>query len=174
MARAMRLLIVLAALLTAMAMPSAAAAAEDWSVALMRSSLDAYRNGDYRAARRGFKRLAMHGSAVAETMLGMIYAEGKGVAGNNAVSTAYFYRAADRGYGPAQVALSDAYVMGRGIGADVKRACFWAMLAARGSDSAAAEGAERETRLCALLDPAARGRIRRNVDDWRPRARRND
>jgi hypothetical protein len=162
----MRMLILVAAVALA-----TAAHAERWAEVRMRQAVAAYAAGDYATARRGFARLANHGSAIAETMLGVMYAGGKGVPPSPTVAAAYFYRAANRGYGPAQVALSDAYLAGEGVRADAAEAYFWASLAATGADrSAEVEARARLRRLGATLDPRTIAAIAARVRDWRPRA----
>jgi hypothetical protein len=162
----MRMLILVVAV--ALATP---AYAERWAEVRMREAVAAYAAGDYAKARHGFAQLANHGSAIAETMLGVMYADGKGVPPSATVAAAYFYRAANRGYGPAQLALSDAYLAGQGVRADAAKAYFWARLAATGGDrSAQVEARARLRQLDAALDPRTIAAVAARVRDWRPRA----
>ncbi len=159
----------IAALLT-FASPSLAG---DWASARLEKSMAAYEAGEYRAAQRGFQRLAEHGSAVAETMLGVMYAKGQGVQESAAIAAAWFRRAASRGYGPAQVALSDAFARGSGVSQDIGDAYFWALAATIGGDrSAEASGQERVDALGASLGEDERAKIAEEVHNWRPRAQR--
>lgn len=159
------------ALVLALATPAAATA--DWASARLESALAAYEAGDYRVARQGFQRLAEHGSAVAETMLGVMYSEGKGVPVNHAVAAAWFHRAASRGYGPAQVAISDAFAQGRGVAKDTREAFFWALAATAGGDrSAETSGRARARKLAELIPSDEREQIAEDVHNWRPRAQR--
>lgn len=160
------------AVLLALAAPSFAGAG-DWASVRLDGAMSAYRTGDYRTARRGFQRLAEHGSAVAETMLGVMYATGRGVRENPAIAAGWFHRAASRGYGPAQIALSDAFASGSGVGRDVHEAYFWALAATTGGDrSAEASGRTRVKALEKVLSPDARAEIAEDVHNWRPRAQR--
>lgn len=162
---------IVTALLLALAAPSFAGG--DWASARLENAMSAYRTGDYRAAQRGFQRLAEHGSAVAETMLGVIYAEGRGVRANPAVAAGWFRRAASRGYGPAQIALSDAFARGSGVGRDTRAAYFWALAATIGGDrSAETSGRTRVAALGKHLSAEVRAEISADVHNWRPRAQR--
>ena len=112
--------------------------------------LAAYAVGDYRSARVHLRPLADRGSAIAETMLGVMAAKGQGRAADQAVAVGWWLRAANRGYGPAQLALAKALAAGRGVSQDTGRAWVWARLAAgTGNGTAAAAGA--------LADGLARG-----------------
>lgn len=161
------------ALMTLIAAASSAAAqpTPHWAAQRLDAAMEAYANGDYRKASKGFIRLADHGSAIGETMLGVMYADGKGVKASAAVAAAYFYRAAGRGYGPAEIALSDAYLTGHGINPDARRAYFWAFAATKGGDrSAEANGRKRLARLQAILRREDIVAIERDYHHWRPRA----
>jgi hypothetical protein len=163
------------ALLFALAVPSFAgvAATNDWASARLEGAMSAYQAGDFRAARRGFQRLAEHGSAIAETMLGVMYAKGRGVPESPAVAAGWFHRAASRGYGPAQIALSDAFARGRGVSRDPGDAYFWALAATTGGDrSAEASGRIRVNVLGKILSPEDRAEISEEVHHWRPLAQR--
>jgi hypothetical protein len=129
----------------------------------------AYERGDYKASRAQLTVLADQGSAIAETLLGTLYHHGRGVKRDPATATAYFYRAAQRGYSPAQLALSSALERGSGTAQDRAAAYFWAQVA-----STRAGG---ELRTTAVVQAAALGgRIpateRRDLDQaaarWRP------
>ncbi|MBB4633130.1 tetratricopeptide repeat protein [Sphingosinicella soli] len=160
------------AVLLALSAPSFAGAG-DWASARLEGAMSAYHAGDYRAARRGFQRLSEHGSAIAETMLGVMYAKGRGVRENRAVAAGWFYRAASRGYGPAQIALSDAFARGSGVSRDARDAYFWALAATTGGDrSAEASGHMRVKALEKFLSADARVEIAEDVHNWRPRAQR--
>lgn len=160
------------ALLLVLAVPSFAGTG-DWASVRLEGAMSAYHTGDYRTARRGFQRLSEHGSAIAETMLGVMYAKGRGVQENRAVAAGWFHRAASRGYGPAQIALSDAFARGHGVRRDVEDAYFWALAAMIGGDrSAEASGRVRVKALAKALRPEARAAIDEDVRNWRPREQR--
>ncbi len=129
----------------------------------------AYEAGKFRVARREFKTLAAQGSAIAETMLGTMYASGKGVKADPGTAVAYFYRAAHRGYAPAQLALSDAFAKGQGTGRDLSNAYKWARLAhVRGYGATAEASRSAVAKLAARITPEARRKADRDVLNWRP------
>ena len=129
----------------------------------------AYDAGRFRAARADFQALADQGSAIAETMLGTMYAEGRGAQPDAATAAVYFYRAANRGYAPAQLALADAYARGRGTYVDVPEAYMWARLAqVRGYGATAEAGRAAATRFARRLTDDQRRRADRWVLNWRP------
>jgi TPR repeat protein len=129
----------------------------------------AYEAGHFKAARADFQLLADQGSAIAETMLGTIYAEGRGVKADPATAAAYFYRAANRGYAPAQLALADAYAKGRGTYRDLPGAYMWARLAqVRGHGATAETGRTTAAALAKRIDDDQRRRADRWVLNWRP------
>jgi hypothetical protein len=57
---------------------------------------------------------------------------GQGRAADPAAAVAWWLRAADRGYVPAQLALSRALEAGRGVKKDAAAAAYWAARAANG------------------------------------------
>jgi uncharacterized protein len=129
----------------------------------------AYEAGRYKAARADFQALADQGSAIAETMLGTMYAEGRGVKADPGTAAAYFYRAANRGYAPAQLALADAYAKGKGTYRDLPGAYMWARLAqVRGHGATAEAGRSAAAALAGRIDEDQRQRADRWVLNWRP------
>lgn len=133
------------------------------------SAVAAYEAGRFKAARHDFKALADQGSAIAETMLGTMYAEGRGVKADPATAAAYFYRAANRGYAPAQLALANAYAEGRGTYRDLPGAYMWARLAqVRGHGATADTGRAAAGVLGKKIDADQRRRADRWVLNWRP------
>lgn len=129
----------------------------------------AYEAGRYGAARADFQMLADQGSAIAETMLGTMYAEGRGVKADPATAAAFFYRAANRGYAPAQLALADAYAEGKGTYVDLSGAYMWARLAqVRGHGATADAGRAAALLLSKRIDEDQRKRADRWVLNWRP------
>lgn len=101
----------------------------------------AYDAGNYRGSLPAFRGLADQGSAIAETMLGVMYTRGQGVAADPATAAGYWLRAASRGYAPAQLAFARALASGAGVGRDPAAAWLWASLAARGGNIAVAHAA---------------------------------
>jgi TPR repeat protein len=129
----------------------------------------AYEAGRFKAARHDFQALADQGSAIAETMLGTMYADGRGARRDPATAAVYFYRAANRGYAPAQLALADAYAKGKGTWRDLPGAYMWARLAqVRGEGATAQAGRETAATLARRIGEAERRRADRWVRNWRP------
>lgn len=143
----------LAAALVAIAVPSLSAGFEVSSGRpgspplptddLMLRGLSAFHKGDYAAARRDFRLLAQRDVPAAETLLGTMSANGQGGPPDHAVAAAWFLRAARRGYGPAQLALADAFAQGRGVPQNVGRANDLARAAAGQGQPGAAQLAAR-------------------------------
>jgi TPR repeat protein len=150
-------------------LPASGVRAASWAAGALDAGLSAYAAGDYAAARAQFVRLANHGSAIGETMLGTIYARGQGVPADAATAAAYWFRAANRGYAPAQLAMARALTSGAGVTANPAAAWVWARLAATHGDAAtAAEAAALEARLTPLFTDAQRAQMTRQAEQWRP------
>jgi hypothetical protein len=157
------------AIFAALLVLAAPAAATPWAQSALDSGLSAYATGDYAAAHAEFTRLANHGSAIGETMLGTMYARGQGVSVDAATAATYWFRAASRGYAPAQLALARALATGRGVSRDREDAWVWAQLAAaRGDAELRAEALRLANVLEAALTPAERAALARRVEGWRP------
>lgn len=163
--KAMLLAVVIA---IAVAAPAPAAT----PVAELATGIAAYRAQRFVEARAAFKALADQGSAIGETMLGVMYARGLGAAADPATAAGYWLRAANRGYPPAQFALAQALAGGRGVALDRGAAWVWANLAARGGDAATRRAAERlAAELRPAFDTAELARLDRRLANWRPWAR---
>jgi TPR repeat protein len=80
--------------------------------------LAAYKAGDYQTALAEWRPLAEAGDVNAQTMLGLVYAEGKGVPQEHAEAAKWFRRAATRGHAEAQFALWVLYGLGEGVPQD--------------------------------------------------------
>jgi uncharacterized protein len=90
----------------------------------------AYDAGKYAKAAKLLKPLAEHGDAGAQTNLGLMYDQGKGVPRDYKEAVKWFRLAAKNGYAPAQSRLGDMYFNGRGVLRDYKEAVQWFRLAA--------------------------------------------
>jgi TPR repeat protein len=138
------------------------------AVTALDSALAAYQAGDFVAARKGLKPLADRGSAIAETMLGVMAAKGQGGAADPAAATGWWLRAANRGYAPAQLALAKALADGEGVAADRGEALVWAELAADGGGTAAAEARMLADGLAKGLGAAELADVSDARASWRP------
>src|SRR5262249_8326438 len=77
--------------------------------AAFEDGLDAYRRGDYATAMRRWRPLADKGNADAQSRLGFMYQNGRGVPQNDAAAVSLYRKAADQGHAPAQVNLGFMY-----------------------------------------------------------------
>lgn len=130
--------------------------------------------GDYGAAGANLRALADHGSGVAETMLGVMNARGLGGPADPAAASAYFLRAAHRGYPPAQLALARMLLSARGVSPDMEGAYRWALIAHAHGEPAVRTAALEIAR--AALPKLSRGeaaRARRAAAAFRPWAAAN-
>ena len=130
--------------------PAIAGAEPGDAATALQSGLDAYAGADFRSARRALRPLADRGSAIAETLMGVMAAKGQGSRADPATAVAWWLRAANRGYGPAQLALAKALATGRGVTQDMGAAWVWARLAVAAGNGTAVEAA-------ALADGLQRG-----------------
>jgi TPR repeat protein len=140
--------------------PGALPAAQLSNDTLLARGITAFHKGDYAAASRDFRLLARREVPAAETLLGTMAANGQGSPPNDAVAAAWFLRAARRGYGPAQLALANAFAEGRGVARNLPRAQQLARAAAGQGQPGAAEFAARLTpqRYAQLTRPITGGR----------------
>ena len=108
-------------------------AAQDFDV-----GLDAARAGDYATALREWKPLAEQGNVRAQSNLGVMYADGRGVAQNDTEAVRWYRLAAEQGVPLAQSNLSTMYYLGEGVTQDYVTAHMWANIAAAGGEDTAA------------------------------------
>lgn len=116
-----RLLLVVAASVF-FASPSLAGPLEDGTAALGR--------GDFAAALKLLQPLAGDGNPLAQTYVGMMYAQGQGVAQDYAAALRWFQRAAEQGNAAAQITLGNMYAKGVGTTQDDAQAVRWFRAAA--------------------------------------------
>lgn len=85
----------------------------------------AYKNGDYKTAFKEWKPLAEQGDATAQYNLGLMFANGEGVAQDYKQSVSWFSKAAEQGVAEAQYNLGVTYAKGRGVAQDYKQVVSW-------------------------------------------------
>lgn len=85
----------------------------------------AYQEKDYLKAIQVWRPLAQAGDAAAQYRLGVMYAEGRGVAPNDAEAALWFERAAEQGEPMAQYNLGASYAGGTGVRKDMAAAAKW-------------------------------------------------
>jgi hypothetical protein len=84
-------------------------------VASLETGETAYQKGDYSTALQIFRPLAEQGNAFAQADLGLMYAQGQGVAQDDAQALVWLNKAADKGFAPAQFSLGWMYRNGHGV-----------------------------------------------------------
>jgi TPR repeat protein len=100
-----------------------------WS-ADFEKGLDAVDRGDFATALREFRPLAEQGDALAQTLMGTMYNEGRGVPQDHKTAVKWWRLAAEQGYDRAQFNLGVMYKSGLGVPQDDKTAVKWYRLAA--------------------------------------------
>jgi TPR repeat protein len=85
----------------------------------------AYQEKDYLKAIQLWRPLAQAGNAEAQYRLGVMYAEGRGVAPNDAEAALWFERAAEQGEPMAQYNIGASYAEGSGVRKDMATAAKW-------------------------------------------------
>jgi len=148
------------------AAPVAAAAAP--GAAALAAGLDAFQRQDQATARRLLRPLADRGSAIAETLLGLMTAAPVAGPADPASAAGWWLRAANRGYAPAQLALARALAEGRGVARDDGKAWVWARLAATAGTGTTAPALALAGRLERGFTPAERARLEAERAAWRP------
>jgi uncharacterized protein len=93
-------------------------------LALVSVGAAAYHSGDYATSMRLLRPLADKGLARPQFLLGLMYADGRGVPRNDATAVAWYRKAAEH-YGSAQISLGFMYENGRGVPQDYAAAMSW-------------------------------------------------
>ena len=122
----------------------------------------AYLAGDYQAAMFLWRPMADIGDAAATYGLATMYAEGKGVARNDAEAAKLFRKAARLGHAKAQVVLGNMYYRGVSVARDYVRAHMWFNIASAGDH----EMAQKRDGIAAKMTPAEVAEARQLTRDW--------
>jgi TPR repeat protein len=85
----------------------------------------AYASGDYKAAIGHWEALIKEGRPEGLFFLGVMYAEGKGVAQDHAKAFELYTEAAEKDFAPAQYNLANQYATGEGVKQDFSKAEYW-------------------------------------------------
>lgn len=96
----------------------------------MSEAVAAYRSGDFARAHEGFLPLATAGDPRAQTILGIMYANGEGVPQDSTEAARWYRLAAQAGYASAQYNLGVLLERGEGVAQDRAAALRWYRLAA--------------------------------------------
>jgi TPR repeat protein len=110
-----------------------------------------------------WRKAAEQGYAHAQTSLGAMYAEGKGVPQDYAAALSWFRKAAEQGYAHAQHNLGFMYVNGQGLPQDYVTAHMWFNLAAAGGYKNAVKGRDA---VAAQLTPAQIAQAQKLGREW--------
>jgi uncharacterized protein len=92
--------------------------------------MEAYGKGDYKTAMENWKPVAERGDASAETNVGLLYSQGKGVKQDYTQALDWYKKAAMQNYPDAEYNLGILYRDGKGVAADAKEALRWFTYAA--------------------------------------------
>ena len=90
----------------------------------------AYESGDFATALREWTPLAEQGYATAQSNLGQMYRQGKGVPQDDKTAVKWYRLAAEQGYATAQSNLGVMYALGHGVIQDNVYAHMWGNLGA--------------------------------------------
>ncbi len=85
----------------------------------------AYNRGDYATALRELRPLAEQGDGTAQSVLGQMYEQGKGVPQDHAEAVRWWRKAAEQGHVTAQLNLGNMYRKGQGVPQDHAEAVKW-------------------------------------------------
>jgi TPR repeat protein len=99
---------------------SAGSAWADWD-----DGVAAYKRGDYATAYQEFRPLAEQGDAKTQFNLGIMYANGVGVAENDIEAVKWYHKAAEQGYADAQASLGFMFDNGEGVPVNDAQAVKW-------------------------------------------------
>lgn len=97
----------------------------------------AYEKGDYTSALLLGRPVADQGDSRAQSLLGLIYSNGRGVQRNDPEAMKWYRRAADQGDADAQVKIGDMYFEGRVVPQDYPEAAQWYRRAADSGNATA-------------------------------------
>ena len=128
----------------------------------------AYDRGDYDTALKEWRPLAEQGLSQAQYNLGLMYAEGEGVAQDYQEAVRWYRLAAEQGNEAAQGKLGTMYYLGQGMPKDNVLAHMWVNLAAaQGLESAS----EMRDHLEKAMTPAQIAGAQRLAREWRPKGK---
>ena len=126
----------------------------------------AFSSGDYATAIRIWHSLADRGSATAQTFLGMVYADGRGVTQNYAEAAKWYRLASDQGHSVAQFNLGYMYAHGQGVPQDYVTAHMLFNLASAKGEKGATDNRDLIARQ---MTPAQIAEAQKLARDWKPK-----
>lgn len=166
----MRLLKLLLVMLVCAAGPAVAGPLEDAEKAL--------RTGDDKAAVTELRKEAERGNAIAQTLLGWIYLQGRGVPKDYAAALSWYLKGAGQLYAPAMYTLGKMYSEGIGVPSDYVQAYKWYNLAAASGDtselavSAVELAKDGRDEIARKMTPAQIAEAQKLASQWKPESER--
>jgi len=127
----------------------------------------AFMGGDYVTALRLLWPLAEQGDPTAQTILGNMYDEGKGVPQDYEEAVKWCRLAAEQGFPQGQDNLGQMYFEGRGVPKSYVEAYKWFNLAA--SQSSAPFGVQDLDLVASKMTPAQLAEAQRLAREWKPK-----
>ncbi len=139
------------------------------ALADFKAGFDAANQGDWATALREFTPLAEQGDSAAQFNLGLIYANGRGVAKNDIQALIWYTKAAHQVHARAQANLAFMYATGRAVPQDLITAYMWASLAMTHAKGSTREAAARfRATLAAAMTADNVAAAERRVMAWKP------
>jgi TPR repeat protein len=131
--------------------------------------LAAHDRGDYATALRLWRPLAEQGTADAQHMLGIMYANGLSVPQDYAEAVKWYRLAAEQGSANAQYMLGIMYANGRGVPQNDVQAHMWFNLAASRAPASERDEAIKMRNVAASdMTPAQIAEAQRLAREWKP------
>ena len=126
---------------------------------------------DYAQAANWFRKAADQGHASAQSNLGNMYSNGRGVPQNYAEARKWRGLAADQGNATAQYNLGHMYDIGQGTPQDFVQAHMWFNLAAAASrdETDRADAVRRRENLASRMTPSQVAEAQRRASAWKPK-----
>ncbi len=130
--------------------------------------MDAYDRGDYDTALKEWRPLAEQGLSQAQYNLGLMYAEGEGVAQDYQEAVRWYRLAAEQGHASGQFSLGAMYIAGQGVPKDYVLAHMWMNMAAAKRVKKAGKGRDL---LEILMTSAQLAEAQRLAREWKPKGK---
>jgi len=124
----------------------------------------AYERGNYDTALKEWRPLAKQGLSQAQYNLGLMYAEGEGVAQDYQEAVRWYRLAAEQGHASGQFSLGAMYTAGQGVPKDYVLAHMWINLAAPKGVKGAVKARDL---LEEMMTPAQIAEAQRLVREWK-------
>jgi uncharacterized protein len=136
----------------------------------LKDGLTASARGDYAEAMRLLRPLAEQGDPNAQTVIGLLYGNGRGIPKDYGQALAWFRKAAEQGYEAAQNDLGVMYALGQGAPQDYVQAYMWFDLAAsHASDAETRDKAvKNRDEAAAEMTPDQISEAQRSAQAWKP------